>query len=301
VALRAAGQEAFADELEGLAKALDGLEKVLAAPRGETESRLGAFQQRLLTDLWEKLAMLREAAPREPVRLADLPNSLKLRFIGASGRFAMYVSPREDIWDRGFLRRFIGELQAVDADVTGAPVLIYEVPEQMVEGYRRAALYAAIVITLVVLVDFRSPAVALFAFVPLVLGFIWMVGFMGAAGLRFNLANLVALPLILGIAIASGIHMIHRFRQEGDMILAAGGTGRAVVLSLLTTAMGFGSMGVARYRGISSLGQVLAIGVLASMFSAVIVLPLLMHYLMPPNEQRHPLVEASGEGESPAD
>jgi len=99
-------------------------------------------------------------------------------------------------------------------------------------------------------------------------------GAMVALGLDFNLANLIILPLMIGIGIDIGIHCVHRFRDDGSAgsALVGGSTGRAVILSGLTTAIGFGSLAIARHRGIHSLGLLLAIGVLANVVAATLVL-----------------------------
>lgn len=280
-ALRLAGQAAVADELDALIRDCDALERALArGASAEDRARLGRYQARVFGDLWSKIGLLRSAIPAGPVSLGDLPASLRDRFVGRSGALAYYIAPKGNIWDRAFLKRFIKEIQSVDPEVTGPPVVFYEISLLMLDGYKRAALYALAVIVVVVLLDFRSLSSSALAIMPLVVACLWLAGAMGLIGLRFNLANLVALPLIIGIGVTSGVHMVHRYRQEGCMFEAASGTGHAVFLSLLTTVCGFGSMCIARHHGVRSLGMVLTIGVSACLFNAVVLLPILMNYVL---------------------
>jgi hypothetical protein len=288
-ALRLAGQGELAGEVEALTASLDRLAGLLQ--RGLTPDQrrgLGEYQARAFRSLWAKIDLLRSTIPDGPIALDDLPDSLKTKFIGRSGALAYYVNPKGDIWDRAFLKWFIQELKSVDPEITGPPVVLYEMSLVMLEGYKRAALYAALVIVFVVLVDFRSITSSLLAALPLALAIVWLLGIMGLLGLQFNLANLVALPLIIGIGTTSGIHMVHRYRQEGCMFEAASGTGHAVFLSLLTTVCGFGSICISRHHGLRSLGLVLTIGVLACLFNAVVLLPILMQYLLRSHRRARP-------------
>lgn len=287
-ALRLAGKTKLADEMEALLASLARLDHILASPPGAAAlTRMGAYQQHVLRQLWSRLERLRSVAPEKPLRIADLPESLRARFVGKDGRFAIYITPVGSIWDRFFLEHYVKELQSVDPEVTGPPVVLYEMSIIMLKGYKDAALYASIVIILVVLIDFRSLRASVLAILPLGLGAVWLLGVMGLIRLQFNLANLVALPLIIGIGTTSGIHMVHRFRQEGDVLAMASSTGHAVFLSLATTIFGFGSICISHHRGLRSLGLVLAIGVCACLFHSLVLLPVVMKYLRP-KHRAHP-------------
>ena len=101
---------------------------------------------------------------------------------------------------------------------------------------------------------------------------------MDLIGLQLNMANLVILPLILGIGVVNGIHITHRYREEGDKNASVLGksTGQAVLLSSLTTMIGFGSMMVANHYGVFSLGLVLMLGVFNCLIASVTFLPALL-------------------------
>ena len=129
------------------------------------------------------------------------------------------------------------------------------------------------IIVFLLFIDFRSMAHVLLAMFPLMLGTMWMVGAMNLFGIGYNFSNVMAIPLILGIGIDSGVHMVHRHVQGTAPAALASTTGKAIVISSLTTMLGFGSMVFGAYGGMQSLGITLLLGVSACLVATVIVLP----------------------------
>jgi len=111
--------------------------------------------------------------------------------------------------------------------------------------------------------------------VPLILGTVWMVGVMKLLGMKLNILNVMAVPLILGIGIDDGVHIIHRYRIEvkNKLRIIFSSTGKAVLLTSVSTFLAFGSMGFATYKGIASLGITLSIGIVACYLTTIVVLP----------------------------
>jgi len=132
-----------------------------------------------------------------------------------------------------------------------------------------------LVVLLVLWADFRSLKLALMAMIPLLAGGLWMVGLLHSFGLMLTFVNVTALPMIVGIGIDDGVHMIHRYRREGyrqaRRVLLS--TGKAILLTTLTTMLGFGAMLGASYRGLVSLSLMLIIGVGACFLTTVLLLP----------------------------
>jgi predicted RND superfamily exporter protein len=114
---------------------------------------------------------------------------------------------------------------------------------------------------------------------PLVGGILVLLALMHPLGLAFNLANIITLPLILGIGVDNGILILERFRGEEEVALFSGNTGRAILMSNLTTIAGFVALGFARHQGIASLGQIMALGVGATMLVSLIALPAVIRVL----------------------
>ena len=146
-----------------------------------------------------------------------------------------------------------------------------------VKGLQAVLLgFGAIIVFL--LIDFRSIRNTLLGLIPLIMGATWMVGLMALFGIKFNFTNFMALPLIIGIGIDDGVHILHRYKIEGPgkIPVLLRFTGRAILLTSLTTMIGFGSWGLASHRGIASMGQVLFLGVGSCFISSAVVLPALL-------------------------
>src|SRR5690606_8788424 len=129
---------------------------------------------------------------------------------------------------------------------------------------------------------FRSLRHALLTMLPLVVGWLWMLGVMKPLGLRFDVANLVALPLLLGIGVDAAAHIMHRFRESAAEHGVARvselvrGTGAAVLVSSLTTMVGFGALMAGGYGAMESLGLLLVVGIAASFLASTLLLPALL-------------------------
>ncbi|MCI0341212.1 MAG: MMPL family transporter, partial [Planctomycetales bacterium] len=254
----------------------------LRTGEGTAERGLRSFGERWLAGLRDGLARLREMAAAPPPTLDDLPAQVRRRFLSPRGTHLLQVYPREDIWDPAARGRFLEALFAVDAEATGVPVQVHEATRRMARGYRDAALWAGAAILVLLLLDFRSPVPAALAALPLLLGATWTLGLMGWLGIPWNLANLMAIPLLLGIGVDTGVHLLHRSRSgERPDALLRRSTGHAVALSAATTALSFGTLVLASHRGLRSLGLVLAIGVTATLLAGLLVLPALLAALRP--------------------
>ena len=193
----------------------------------------------------------------------------------------MYLYPQEDLTRPDALRTFVVDCRKVSDAVTGPPVLLYEHSGQIRGGFNQALILGAVLALGILLLDFRRPGYALLAALPTAVGLIWMLGWMGWAGLEFNLANLIAVPLILGVGIDNGAHMMHRFVQEGHqgMTVVLHHTGRAILISSLTTMIGFGSLALASHRGMASMGLILFFGVASCLITSTLLLPCLLRLL----------------------
>jgi len=242
------------------------------------KKRLSGFSKQLFTDYRGKLADLRNNANPSPVKIDELPAEMRKRFISNKGRFLISIFPSVDFWDIDEREKFLTQLRDVDPDVVGNAVHMFESSRLMKEGYVNGGMYAMVAIVIFVFMTFKNFKTTLFIFLPVIVGSLWTIGIMDLVGVRFNLANLVILPLILGIGVVNGIHIIHRYREEPDksVPVLAKSTGQAVILSSLTTMIGFGSMMVADHQGIFSLGLVLTIGVGSCLVASVTIVPAIL-------------------------
>ena len=231
----------------------------------------------------DRLRRFQSSLDPEPVQLGELPPELRDRYVGKSGRYLLRIHPAVDIWAAAGADRFVTELRAVDPDVTGPPVTSFEAIRFIQRGYMQGTLYAIVLVTVITAAMLRSVRGTLLALVPVGLGVLWTVGVMRLLGLEFNLANVWALPLILGTAAEYGLNLFLRFQESLDR----GGPWLvrsvvlAVVLNGFTTVAGFGSLMVAHHRGIFTLGLLLSVGATAALVAALLVLPVLIQRFGP--------------------
>jgi hopanoid biosynthesis associated RND transporter like protein HpnN len=233
------------------------------------------FQGNMLAGLPEKLDMLKASLDPSAVTAADIPQELKRRFVGKTGKYLLQVAPKQDIFDFGPLKAFLDDVRKVDKHTTGEPVMVYESMTIMRDAYRGAFMYAFIAITILLLITFRSVRAAAIGLVPLLVGILLMISGMWLFGINFNSANIIVLPLVLGIAVDSGIYIINRFRREGEtsVEVVSRSAGRGVIFNTFTIMATFGALMVSHHRGVFSIGAVMSLGMAACQIAFILVLP----------------------------
>ncbi len=225
-----------------------------------------------------KPAVLR-MANSEVITLETLPENIKNQYVGKPGdSFLISVFPQQNVWEQTFLERFTDELLEVSPRATGIPPVYRSLLDLFARDGKLATGLAIVVIFLLLLADFKSIQKAVLGMIPLVIGTAWMLGTMELTGLQITLLNIMAIPMILGIGIDDGVHIIHRYQIEGSEAhrIVFASTGRAILLTSLTTMLGFGSLWFATYRGLGSMGIALFIGVGACFVATVLVIPTLV-------------------------
>jgi hypothetical protein len=260
-----------------LASQLRGISSVRLA-----EERLQDFEERLAGDLAEDLHRLREVSSPRPITSDDLPPGLRERYVGEHGKWLLRVFPASvcgSLWEFGPLENFCQRIRTVDPEATGKPFGTVEGLKAMKDGLVRAGLYAFAVISVVLLIDFRRPRKALLALAPLVLGVLFSVGILALCGVPLNPANMIAFPLILGVGVDNGVHILHDYllrRAEGRSSISYA-IGRGVLVKALTTMIGFGTLMMSTERGLAGLGLILTLGVGCSMLTALFFLPAVLY------------------------
>jgi hypothetical protein len=210
------------------------------------------------------------------IELDDLPPSILDRYANRDRtQFLLTVFPSENMWkDLNFLDRFTSDLDRISEKATGMPSVMRELFRVIGKDGRNAALLTILVVFMILWLDFRKIKYAVIAMIPLVAGFVWMVGLMKLVGMQLTIVNVMGLPMIIGIGIDYGVHIVHRWRIEGsnkvNKIFAS--TGKAILLSAITTMLAFGSLIFSIWPGFGSLGGAMFIGVGACFLSTVIIL-----------------------------
>ena len=242
----------------------------------EIRQRLSTYQGELFRDFRDKVALLIRAVASGPVGMDDLPGDLKKQFVGRDGSYLLRVIPRQSPWELTSQAAFVADLRRVDPDAIGDPVEGHEVITTMKRGYQQVGLYALVGVAILILLNLQDLRYFLLAKVPLLVGLVWTVGLMQLFRVKFNLANLTILPLIVAPGVENGLLIVHRYREERESAVLPRSMGKGVTLSSLTTMVGFGSLMVAHHRGAFSIGLLVTIGVGSVLVVSLTLLPALL-------------------------
>ncbi len=240
--------------------------------------KLAQLEQSLLASLPRRLEALNASLNADYISLENLPAELKQLWLSADGRQRIEIYPKQDMQDNAALRQFVREIQSITPQVTGSPVNNLEASDAVAAAFKQAFLYAFIAITLMLYVLLTRKRDVFLVLIPLLMAAALTGGISVLAGLPLNFANVIALPLLLGIGVDSGIHIIHRFRTDlpdGKSILATS-SARAVVVSSLTTMGGVGNLALSPHAGTASMGMLLTLGIGVTLACMLIVLPALL-------------------------
>lgn len=252
--------------LEGLINALDSIET-------PGTSALSRFQEDFSAYYRERVL---EMCDTTEIQLSDLPVSVLDRYSNPQrDRFLITIYPSGMLYsDTDILELFVNDMDSVSEKTTGNPIVAVSWMRIAAEDGRKAIGLTLIIVFLLLWFDFRKPLYALLAMIPLLLGTLWMVGIMNLSGLMLNFMTMMGLPLIIGIGIDDGVHVIHRWQAEGRgrIFTVFSNTGKAILLTSLTTMLAFGSMVFSVFPAWAWFGGSLFIGVGACFVTTVFVL-----------------------------
>jgi hopanoid biosynthesis associated RND transporter like protein HpnN len=271
-------QAATKEQIEETHRLINKIIPQLQASNPQT-ARLDEYGRYFFSDLRKTWDLFRgyveSGLTAPPPTLADLPQSVRERFISPQGTYLIRVFPSEDTWNFDPLKRFVKSLWSVDPNAVGDPVLLYT----FTLGFRNSILWAAgmalLAIALMLVLLFRSLKMAMLALIPLVVGTGLTVILMWLLKLPFNQANVLFVPLILGEGIEFGIIILARWQLEASAraITLPASTAKGVALAALTTTVGFGSLMVSGHQGTFSLGLLATVGSLSVLLASLSILP----------------------------
>ena len=255
----------------------------LAAHMAETLRKLSdappdvraRVEKALLDGLKLRLTQIRSALKADEVTLDNLPPEIVADWITADKRARVEVAPKGDGNDNANLRRFASAVLAVEPEATGVPILIQESAKTVVRAFIQAGLLALVSITIILYVALRRVSDVLLTLVPLLLAAVVTLELCVLLGLPLNFANIIALPLLLGVGVAFKIYYVLAWR-DGETSLLASPLTRAVMFSAMTTAVAFGSLFFSSHPGTSSMGELLALSLVTTLAAAVLFQPILM-------------------------
>jgi hopanoid biosynthesis associated RND transporter like protein HpnN len=251
-------------------------QKLEAAPTPETQQiLLDRLQTSLLDPLPPVIADLRKSLDAQPISFETLPKHLVERWISADGLYRLQIFPKKDLNDLENLREFILDAQKVDPDVTDLPVTYLESMNEVMIAFQQAFGIAFGLTTVILLIVLRNIKDTLLVLLPLLLASLFTAATTVLVGVPFNFANIIALPLLFGLGVDSGIHMAHRlhYLRSNEENLLSSSEARGVLYGSLTTVFSFSSLAFTSHQGTASMGLLLAIGLLLTLICALVVLP----------------------------
>ena len=227
-----------------------------------------------------RLVRLEQSLEASPFAESDIPVALHGRYVTREGRYRVEIYPKENVTNNEAMQRFVSAVQKHIPSVTGVPVVLVESGRVVLEAIAQASLTALVFICILLIVILRNIWDALLVLLPLILAAVWTVAASVIFNLPFNYANVIVVPLLLGLGAASGIHLVMRSRLGlSETALLQTSTPRAVVFSALTTIGSFGSLAVSNHRGTASMGELLMVAIGFTLLSTLVILPALMGWL----------------------
>ncbi len=229
---------------------------------------------------------------RQPVTMENLPELVKSKFEemdGSIGKLVL-VDPRQDssVWSGPMLNSFVGAMRDIgdqvegrNVPVAGAITVTSDMIASIIRDGPKATLFAFLSVVILILVLFRKPVIALLMLSALILGNLWMFGWVLSSGFKINFLNFIALPITFGIGVDYGVNIFHRYLHEPskDILKCVRETGGAVGLCSFTTIVGYSSLLIAQNQAFVSFGVLAVLGEVTSLVAAIISVPALLLWL----------------------
>ena len=268
------GDPALSQDLSNSLRRLSQAVDALLTANAETRQK---FTNLIIPPLKSEIEWLRLVFSAQALTIDDLPAPLLARLIAQDGRSVVSITPAEEILPVESLRRFTESVRSVAPEVTGRPVLDLGIGEIVITAFVKAMAIAIASIFIILLVTLRSLIDAVLVFIPLALTALVVLSVSVLAGMPLNMANVVVIPLIFGLGVDNGIHIVKRYHELTDVHeLVHSSTPKAVFLSNLTSLCTFSALSLSSHQGIYSIGILLTVGLFTLMLLTLISLPALL-------------------------
>jgi hopanoid biosynthesis associated RND transporter like protein HpnN len=287
---RALDKKINADNVEGaelsamgnLAGEIHHFQKLLTGPDQGTVlfDRLDSALLPDLEILLHRLHTLMEAAP---IDLSQLPKDLISRYVSKNNQYRIQVFPQRDLRDINNLNNFVTAVTSIAPQATDQPVTVLAAGKTIVSAFRTASILAFILIALFLWIVMKTWKAALLVLLPLLLALCYTMAAAVLVDIPFNFANIIIVPLLLGIGVDSSIHVIHRIRElrEINIHILETSTARAVLFSSLTTILSFGTLSFMHHAGTAGMGKLLTLSVILMILCTLIILPAYLELHIP--------------------
>ena len=249
--------------------------------RKDAAARSGAIAKLsddILATLPGRLATLKASLNADYITYDDLPEELVNRWHSSSDDYLLEIYPRENLNNNDALSRFVKQIRSVDHRLIGSPVINFEAGSAVVKAFEQAITYSFIIIALFLFLLLPRKHDVIYILIPLVMAAIITGGLSVILNIPLNFANVIAIPLLMGIGVDSSIHILHRFHtalpEHNDLLNTS--SARAVIVSGLTTICSIGNLAFSAHRGTASMGELLSLSIAITLVCTLVVLPSLL-------------------------
>jgi len=241
------------------------------------ETELMELQNSILNNLaftWNRIV---DGLQPAPVEIADLPPDIQDLWISPGGAHRLEILSATPLMGIEDIGAFVAAVSSVQPDATGQPAIQYNAGRTVVGAFIQALGTAVLAVLCLLLLLLRNLRQTLAIIVPLLLATTATAAIATLINQPFNFANIITLPLLIGVGVDNGIHMVKRYQQQDPHnVLMASSTARAILFSTLTTICSFGTLAFSNHPGTASMGVILAIGMSASLLAALFVVPAML-------------------------
>lgn len=213
-----------------------------------------------------------------------LPKSVRSNYVTEAGEYISIAQVKESIYESRVLNRFIDQVSEIADHYFGLPLIQSRLEQHIKRDFFLSSLLALVIISVVLFKGIRNLRLAVLAMIPLVLGYLWMLGGMNVLGMNFNFINIIISPLLIGIGVDDGIHLLYRWQEENETkkvklstLDAFSHTGLAIITTSITTIAIFSSLLIARTPGLRILGLTALLGIGFAMLLSLTVLPVVLY------------------------
>ncbi len=283
-----AGAESAGENVRASAARLQRQLQDFIAAAGSSAQKVRGLEASLVEGFPKLFDAVHQLVTLDRVTLDNLSDGFKRDYIAPDGRWRLDILPKGNMRDPAQLKAFVDAVVAVAPKATGGPVEIVGAARAVSSSVLTACLASLVLVFLVTFAVLRRIGDVLLALAPLVLAGALMVGYTVVFHSPFNFANVIVLPLLIGLGIHSAIHYVMRAREQTTRIdVGRTWTPRAVVISAVTTMGSFGTLGLSAHRGMASMGELLTVAIMITLLCTLVVLPQLIAWFMKPGTQGH--------------
>lgn len=270
-----AGHVALVKDLEELRRNVEAIRREFEQDAERARQRSEALLHRVLQMARQALAVVEGWDDARPLVPEQLPAALRERFFAPDGTVAIYAFPAKSVYDPANLEHLMRQVYSVSSTATGFPATSQAFSQSAVRSFTEGTRLAVAMCLVWLLLVLRNLKGFVLASLPLLIGGGWMLGIMAMAGITYNYANIIALPLVIALAADYGVWFSHRWRELRShtpfqvTVIA----GKVIALAAGTELAGLGAITLASYRGISTMGANITIGLLCCLAATLFVAP----------------------------